>query len=136
MGIKVLQVNIRNFKKLKYSFNLTINEIQPHVILLNETGIADSSQLKIRGYKGFGVNNSEHHGMAIFYKINLHIEHVTFTDDNLIAIKIVTNTGKIIIATSYSPPRTKSLPIISINKLFNQPYPILFIGDLNAHHNI
>ena len=133
MGIRVLQVNIRNFRKLKYTFKLIISEHKPDIILLNETGKVDAFQLKIHGYKGFGSNNTDNHGMAIFYKYNMQIEHVTFTDDDLLAIKLITNFGKIIIATAYSPPRIKSLPIIPLNKLFNQSLPILFIGDLNAH---
>ena len=136
MGFTILHVNIRNFRKNKYSFNITTNDYNPDIILLNETGQVDSSFLKIRGYKGFGTKNNINDGMAIFYKYNLSIEHVTFTDEDLIAIKIITNMGPILIATSYCPPRIKSLPIIAINKLFNQPLPILFIGDLNAKHYI
>ena len=134
MGFTVYQVNIRNFKKNKYLLSADISQYNPDIILLNEVGKMDSLQLKLRGYKGSGINLEECDGVAIFTRYQLAVEHLFFVHNDIMAIKLTTNMGHIIIATSYSPPRRHAIPTVSLNRLFSFQCPVLFIGDLNAHH--
>ena len=71
-------------------------------------------ELKIKGYKGFGINNQTADGVAIFHKYDLTIEHIAIPHNDILAIKVITNTGPVIISTAYSPPRSKALPIVSL----------------------
>ena len=133
MGLTVLQINIRNFKKNKYLLSMEIADIQPDVILINESGVTQTHQLKLRGYKGIGLNTDKYYGIAIFIKIELKIEYVYFQLQDMLAIKLFTSMGPILIGTAYSPPKDASIPTISLNHLFSFKIPILFIGDLNGH---
>ena len=136
MGITVLQLNISNFNRLKYTLNLEIHKQQPDLILLNETGKVNLNQLKIRGYNSMGKNNIEFHGVAIFIKTNFKFEPIPLKENGIIAIKVLTTMGEIIFCTAYCPPRESSLPIISLNRIFSYNLPTLLIADLNAHHAI
>ena len=135
MGITILQLNIRNWNRLKFTLNLEIHKHSPDIILLNETGKAETHNLKIQGYQGFGKNNVENHGIAIFIRNNTYrYEQIILKDEGVAAIKIKSTMGDIIIGTAYCPPREKNLPTISLNKIFSYNCPTLFIGDLNSHH--
>ena len=136
MGLKILQVNIRNFKRNKYPLLLEISNCQPELILLNELGVTWPSLMKINGYKGIWLNNHEYFGIAIFTKIGLEIEYMYFRMGDILAVKILTSMGQIIVATAYSQPKNLSLPTVSLNHLFSHRLPVLFVGDLNAHHRV
>ena len=129
-----MQLNIKNWDKFKYSLKLELHNQNPDIVLLNETGKTNLNSLKIHGYKGLGKNNTEFHGAAIFVKYNFHFEIIELDDPTMIAIKLKTSMGTIILSTTYCPPRENSIPIISLNKIFSFNLPTLFIGDLNAHH--
>ena len=136
MGLTIFQVNIRNFKTNKYLLSVEITEHNPDIILLNEIGKMDPLNLKLRGYKGYGINTEICDGMAIFTKYGMSIEYMYFIQGDLLAIKVATSMGQIIVATSYSPPRRIGLPVISLNRLFSHQCPVVFIGDLNAHSSL
>ena len=135
MGITVLQINIKSFLVNKYLLNVEINNHQPDIVLLNETSKV-YGKISIRGYKTIALNNELYDGIAILYKTQLNVEHLYFHNKDLLAIKLFTNFGPIIIATTYAPPRRFTIPIISLNRLFSIQLPILFIADINAKHNI
>ena len=136
MGITVYQLNIRNFRKNKYNLYVDIAKYQPEIILLNETGVVEECQLKIQNYTAHGKTTENNHGIVVFVKNDLKFEYMYFSLEDLFSIKLYTNMGTVIIATSYSPPRNYSLPQISLNKLFDHKCPVLFIGDLNCRHHI
>ena len=136
MGITVLQLNISNFQRLKYTLSLEVHNHQPDIILLNETGIVEINQLKLRGYNSMGNNNTNFHGVAIFVKTDFKFEQIVLKDNGILAIKVQTTMGEIIFSTAYSPPRENSLPIVSLNRIFSHNLPTLLIADLNAHHAI
>ena len=136
MGITILHINIRNWNKNKYTLSVEINNHNPEIILVNETGKANEKQLKLLGYEVLNVDNISNHGAAIFIKENINYELIRTKDEGTLAIKILTNFGHIVIATAYSPPRNKSLPTITINKIFSLNLPAIMIADLNAHHPI
>ena len=134
MGFTVVQINIKNFYKNKYILTLEISRTKPDIILMNETGRVYNNNLKLPGYKTTAINTVEYDGIAILSKNELEIEHVFFENNDLLAIRIKSNFGPVIIATTYSPPRRYTLPIVSLNKLFSYEIPILLIADLNAKH--
>lgn len=102
MGITILQLNIRNWNRLKYTLNLEIHNHSPDVILLNETSKVESNNLKIHDYHGFGKNNIENHGVAIFVRNNnLIFDQIFLKDEGVAAIKLKTSMGHIIIGTAY-----------------------------------
>ena len=68
MGIKILQLNIKNWVKFKYSLKLEIHNQTPDIILLNETGRTDPKNLKIPGYNGLSKNNIDFHGGSYLHQ--------------------------------------------------------------------
>ena len=136
MGFTIYQVNIQNFIKNKYALAIDVSHYNADIIFLNETGTVKEKQLKLAGYKSMGIKNIANDGMAIFIKYHFQIEYLHFPNNDLLAVKIFTNLGPIILATAYAPPRHYSLPDISLAKLFSHNCPVLFIGDLNARHYI
>ena len=136
MGFTVVQINIRSYNYNKYLLNLEINRCNADIILLNETGTIYNNNIKILGYNFIAINNTDKDGIAIIYKKDINIEHVYFENKDILAIKINSNFGPILIATTYSPPRKFTLPIVSLNRLFSFNIPVLLIADLNAKHPI
>ena len=73
----------------------------------------------------------------MFAKTSLNTHFIDFdNNDDIIAIKLQTSLGPIIIATSYTPPRYLSLPTIELNHIFNLNLPTIIISDFNAKHPI
>ena len=134
MGITVYQINIRNWRKNKYPLSVDISNYNPEIILINETGQANPSQITLQGYESISANNTPYDGVAILIKNNINYQPIHLLEDSILAIKILTSFGHIVIATAYSPPRYPSIPSISINKIFSLNLPTLLIADLNAHH--
>ena len=61
--------------------------------------------------------------------------HIDFNNNNnILAVKLFTNTGPIYIVTCYSPPRHNTIPTIELNHILNKNIPTLIIGDFNAKH--
>ena len=136
MGLTIIQVNIRNIKRNKYLLLNEINNFNPDIILLNETGKATQENLKIRGFRVFGNSNLEYSGVAIYIKLGLTYSHIFLEEDNIIGIRLQTNMGPINIATAYTPPRQNAIQSPSINKIFSYDIPSLMIADFNAHHTM
>ena len=111
MGFKILQINIQNFKKNKYPLSIEISHENPDIILLNETGSVSQHHLKLPGFKTVSTHLDNYDGIAIMSKLDLPVEHLYFDNEDLLAIKIHSSFGPIIIATTYSPPRRFSIPL-------------------------
>ena len=134
MGLKILQVNIRCWKTNSYNFQVMCSKHNPDVILLNETSLQAGSNAKIFGYYSINTSNGPGSGSTILIKQHLSFEVVVTKDDTVLAIKLCTNYGKIIIGTTYVPPSKISLPTIALNRLFSYNIPTVLLADLNAHH--
>ena len=108
----------------------------PEIILLNATSLIDGNKVKIFNYNIYEKNyqNERHAGIAI--AIRKDIDHQILDDfqDDIMAVKIETTKGQLIIATYYSPPRRNYMPIGEIKRLFQRNVPVYLMGDLNAHH--
>ena len=74
-------------------------------------------------------------GVAILIKPNIKHSKIThpFRGDTL-ALKVETSLGPIIIATNYSPPGRRYIPIGDLNWLARHQTPCYLLADLNAHH--
>ena len=76
----------------------------------------------------------EHAGVAI--AVRKGTEHQLIDDfrDDMLAIKLETSKGPIILTTLYSPPRRNYLPMGDLRRVMGRNCPVYFLRDLNAHH--
>jgi len=134
--IKIIQHNVNTWTNKKYALSNIYNQINPHIILINDHSLTDTNTLKIYNYKTIQCNNQNRHhaGVAIAYKPTLQVKILDDFYSDILAISVTTSTGNIVIATSYIPPRDGYINFIDFNHLFNRPEPVYFIGDLNAAH--
>ena len=132
----IIQHNVRNWGTNKHAFANIYNNFNPDIILLNGTSTTDGQTIKIFNYNVFKSNkaNAVHNGTAIAIRRDLQprLDDDYYTD--LLAVTIDTAQGKITIATNYIPPRDGYINYIDFHRLFRQPHPIIFIGDMNANH--
>ena len=132
--LRVLQINIKSWRKYKYNLSVELSNHNPDVILLNELSIPNDFQVQLNNYHSISQCQGNFTGVSILIRNNLSFQEIPFIHEKIIAIKVFTNTGPIIISTAYIPPRDEALPTIQLNKIFNFNIPTIFIGDLNAHH--
>lgn len=131
--INITQINIRTWEKNKYLLTTALHSSLPDIFLLNENNT--SKNIKCRGY--YTIQNfNNHSGVAILIKNNIQFSIIPTSNDTILAIKIQTTLGPLIIATIYSPPRFNHINTITLNKLLDQNTPFIIIGDFNAKHNI
>ena len=71
MGIKILQVNVRNWKSNRYNFQVMNATHNPDIILLNETAMPENGKIKMLGYYSLSKSNGPHTRVAILKKQNL-----------------------------------------------------------------
>ena len=133
MALTIYQLNIRCWNSLKYSLLVDLSNYQPDIILLNETGLPQLNIPNIRGYSTLSKSNGRFTGAAILIKQHLQYELLPVTDQNTVAIKLQSNLGPLIIATSYCAPSQTFIPTTSIYKILSHNLPTVFIGDFNAH---
>lgn len=114
------------------------NSIDPDIILINDTSNKNSAPFKIFNYNTFQTNksNSVHSGIGIAVKKNITTRLIDDFITDILAVRIETQQGHIVIATTYIPPRTQYLNYIDFNKLFRRPEPTYLLADLNAKHRI
>ena len=134
MGIKIMQINIRNWTKHKYLVEIEAAHNNIDVILVNETGACNNNKVNLSGYKSIAKSVFQHSGTAILVKNSLSFLTIDVKDDNTVTIKIDTTVGSLIVVTSYIAPRNNCVPIVELNKLLNLNVPLKIAGDYNAHH--
>ena len=121
-------------KRINIFFNVKLTNSNPDVILINETCEVPNNNLKLYGYRSITKSLGAFSGVAILIKYNIKYSEIPTTDQNTLAIRILTTIGPIIICTSYIPPRLLTLPILQYNKILSYNLPTIFISDINAHH--
>ena len=132
----LLQWNIRGLKQ-NYIPGLQplINEMEPQVISLQETKLAND--FEINKYKPYHYINKDSAiaagGTSLFIKNDLPQNPIKI-DTNMQAIAVrVTAFRPITICSVYIPPKEK-INYTQLHKLQNQlPEPYLIVGDFNAH---
>ena len=110
--------------------------LSPDVILLNSTGLRGNDRLKIFGYNTYQANknNEPQAGIAIAVKKSVPCQLLDDFHDDVLAIKLRTQRGDIIIGTTYLPPRRQDFPEEDLLKIMRKPLPAYLIADLNAKH--
>ena len=133
-GLIILQLNIQNWHKNKYLLQVDLPNNRPDILLINETSTQPNDKVSIPGYNSISNSMGQYTGTAILIKNHLLFEIIPLLDTSILAIKLQTNCGPLIVSTAYVPPRIKTLPTIDLNKLFSYNSPVIFFGDINAHH--
>lgn len=136
--LKILQHNVRHWPTNKINLCNVYREIDPEVILINSHGCTTEQPIKIFNYNVHRRNNSQqqHDGVAIAIRKNIRYHIIDDFNDEIMAIKVTTTLGDLILATAYLPPRRNYLPIPDFLKLLNYNCPVYILGDLNAKHRI
>ena len=138
-GIKIRYLNVQHWNNDKHTALIShLTENKPEIILFTSTSrTKEQGPIKIPFYNTFTTNKrNEAHagcGVAIRIGINFRIMNTFFHDT--IAAEIDTAHGPIIIATSYAPPRDRSLPEQDIEFIMRHQIPTIFAGDLNCRHS-
>ena len=136
-NIKIIQHNV-----LKWTFQRR-NELcnlyfayDPDIILLNATGIKDEVPIKIFNYNVHQKNKEgeDHAGVAVAIKKGIAYNIIDDFQEDVLAIKVETNKGPVIVATCYDPPRRAYFPTEDISRLHRKTIPVYFLGDLNVRH--
>ena len=134
--MKILQFNVRSYWNLRDPIYNYINKVRPDVVLLNSTGVTNGKRIKHPGYTSRQSPDGAHQGVCILVNHTIKYEFLTgwFTFHSMMAVKLYTLQGPIIIATAYVNPGI-GIPMHDFNVLFNHnTIPIFLAGDLNANH--
>lgn len=135
--LTILQHNVNGWNAHKTALKTIYKNIDPHIILINHTGLLNGQNPKIDNYNTFSSNktNDRFDGTAICIRKDIgdYRLHDDF-DCDLLAITVRTRQGQVTIGTEYSPPKRTYLNQTDYIDFFNRDAPTYFIGDLNARH--
>ena len=132
MSLTILQVNIKCWKNNRYLLECELCNHQPDIILINEIG--DVSNIKLQGYTSMSSALGLFLGVGILIRSGLIFYSIPLTSDNILAIKLITTIGTIIIASAYIAYRDPFIPTKEIFQLLSHNLSNLIMGDFNAHH--
>ena len=92
----------------------------------------------MRNYNVYQRNKSNelHAGISIAVKKNIKHQILDDTIDDVLAVKLETSRGPIILCTLYIPPRHNILPMQDLMKFIRKTIPVYIIGDMNARHPV
>ena len=135
--IRILQHNVLKWtytRKNELS-NLYLR-IDPEVILLNATGMKEKDRIKLFNYNVYQRNREDENNAGVAIAIRKNIQHQILDDflDDVLAVRMETLKGPLIIATAYRPPRRDAFPMEDVLKLLRENTPTYIIADLNARH--
>ena len=136
-SLKVIQLNV-----LAWTFHRSkeigsyIQAENADVVLLNSTGVLDPDRIKIFGYNIHSKNKYQERQSGIAIAVRKNIIHQLLDDfiEDVLAIKVSTRRGDIIIGTTYLPPRRPMLPEADILKLLQKTIPVYILADFNGAH--
>lgn len=120
----------------KYDLTNSYRYYDADVILITSHELKDTTRFKIQGYRVHqsNLNNEPMDGVAIAVKRKLcHRIEDTFNSKTL-TVGTDTIDGKVIIATTYLPPRQPYLPHPDFLRLLRRLIPVFLAGDLNTGH--
>ena len=134
--LKIIQHNVLHWRTRNTGLSNIYRQYDPDIILINSHGLTNEQSLKIPGYRIHrkSTTNNQHDGTAIAIKHRL--QHKLYDDfiSDLLAIDVMTMTGKVTIATLYQPPSRPYIPTPDFIKLFRRQTPVYLMADLNANH--
>ena len=135
--IKIIQHNVLHWTtESRNELSNYYNMENPEIILLNATGKMTERGIKIFNYNVYtrNIQNEDHAGIAIAVRKDLKHQIIDDFDDDLLAVRLETTKGPIIIFSHYSPLRRNYLPLGNVKRIFQKTDPLYFIGDLTANH--
>ena len=134
--LTVVQHNVLHWQTRRHELNNMYRQYDPDVILLSSHGCTDIQNIKIYPYKVHQKNPTQAaaDGVAIAVKPNIKHTVINNFTEGLIAVKIYTDQGPLILATIYLPPRRPYVPVADILSLLRHNIPIYLMGDFNARH--
>ena len=116
----------------------TYLQLAPDILLLNSHG-ETTRRIKLFPYKVYQCNKRRRRlggGVAIAIKSNIPHTIIDDFDSDLLAIRVTTAHGDIIIATCYRPPSQGYLPTRDLHRLAALNQPVYLLGDFNANHRL
>ena len=136
--ITIIQHNVNHWRNKKYELSNVYRNLDPDIILINDTGLPEGEKLTIPYFDTFQSNKQgiQHRGTALAIRSTLkYTLHDDFETD-ILAVTIETRQGPITIATDYLAPNTEYINYVDWNYLLNRRYPVYIVGDLNARHSL
>ena len=117
--------NVQHWKTRTPHLKNCYAKLNPDIIIINSHGLKYEETLRIRGYNIIKINTTEeiNDRSAICIKTNMHYKTYDDFITDVIAIEIETQTGPIIIGTTYLPPRRPYLPFPDIHQLLSNNIP-------------
>ena len=108
------------------------------IILLQSHGLAARLPLKIAGYSVHKRNDTGegNDGVAVAVKHGIRYELIDDFEDEVMAVRVITATGPVVLATCYLPPRRPYIPYPDVLRLLSRREPVYFLGDFNARHAV
>ena len=129
--LKIMQHNICAYSPRDKLLADYWNTENPDVVCLNSTSLGDKQYISAKNYAIYYSPQETHSGSAIL--VNKKLSHVpVFTGNkHLLAVRIHTESGPVVVATYYRVfDRNKShhiIPYNEFNKLHNRNHPFFFL---------
>ena len=133
-GLTIYHLDIQSWKQKRYMLEYELAWLQPDVILQNEICTLPNGNLKMRNYNSTFSETGPHSGTAILVKMGISFSPIELTNQHILAVKIKTTYGDIIVSAAYIAPLNPLTPTIEIMKLLDYNLPLVIIGDFDAHH--
>ena len=80
------------------------------------------------------TEDEDNAGVAIAVRKNIQYQILDDFFDDVLAVRVETLKGPLIIATAYRPPRREAFPMEDVLKLLRGNTPTYIIADLNTRH--
>ena len=135
--IRILQHNVLKWTYTrKNELSNFYLRIDPEVVLLNATGMKEKDRIKLFNYNVYQRNREDENNAGVAIAIRKNIQHQILDDflDDVLAVRMETLKGPLIIATAYRPPRRDAFPMEDVLKLLRGNTPTYILADLNARH--
>ena len=134
--LTIVQQNVQSWNTNRHSLTNIYNDIDPDIILLNETSVLQNERLTIFNYNIYRTNHSDerHSGAAIAIRRNLTAKVDDDFYQDFLTATLETAQGPVTIATGYIPPRLNYINTADLYKIFNRRHPVYLLADLNAYH--
>ena len=136
--MKVKYLNVAHWNTNKHtSLVAHLTQGSPDVIIFTSTSrTREQGPIKIPFYNTFTTNktNTLHAGSGIAIKMGIQFELLNQFHHDTIGAKINSESGPLIVMTSYAPPRQNHLPNQDLEFMMRHELPAIFAGDLNCRH--
>ena len=139
MRLKIIQHNANGWMPHRIQLSNSYRTIDPDIILINDTGLADRDRIKLFNYNVYQQNKTGERsdGCAIAVKKGIAHRHIDRNfDEEMLAIVVESDGGDILVSTGYFAPRHHVFPLEDWRALANYNLPTLIAGDFNARHHI